>query len=380
MANSNIRKSYKFRISPNKTVTAKLCLTLDLCRELYNAGLQERRDAWRMNRVNISYIDQQNQLPELKKIRTDLQDVYSQVLRETLKQLDRGFAHFFRRVKLGQTPGFPRFKSVDRFNSFCYPEAGTQGVKFDGLKIFLSKIGWVPVRLSRQIEGRIRSVVVKREGFKWFVIFHCDHIPSQPLMLTGESVGIDMGLESFATLSDGTQIDNWRYFQSAQKKLRVAQRRVARRVRGSNRRKKAVAALRAIHQKVFNQRQDFQHKLSTDLIKKYDLIAIEKLNILGMSKGVLSKQILDASWGGFFHKLSYKAESADKKVVEINPNFTSQECSQCKNRVKKDLRVRVHNCTQCGLILHRDHNAALNILALGLSVQALTCPVTESVA
>ena len=181
-------------------------------------------------------------------------------------------------------------------------------------------------------------------------------------MKTGKQIGIDVGIESFATLSDGTRIDNFKYFESTQKKLRVTQRRVARRKKGSNRRRKAVNQLRKIHQKIKNQRADFQHKFSTWLVKEYDLIAIEKLNIGGMSKSILAKQIHDVAWGSFFQKLKYKAENAGKELIEVNPRGTSQTCV-CGNGVRKKLSQRWHDCNVCGLSIHRDHNSALVILS-----------------
>jgi putative transposase len=193
----------------------------------------------------------------------------------------------------------------------------------------------------------------------------------EALPKTGESVGMDVGISAFANLSDATQIDNWKYYEQSQKKLRVAQRSVSRKKKGSNCRRKAVLNLRKIHQKIKNQRADFQHKLSTLLVREYDLIAIEKLNILGLSKGILSKQVHDASWSSFFGMIRYKAENAGKELKEVNPNFTSQTCL-CGHREKKTLAVRWHNCLKCGLSIHRDILSAKIILSLGLSGKDLT--------
>lgn len=376
MADSTIRKSYKFRIYPNKEQTARLERSLDLLRDFYNAALQERRDAWAMNRIRVTCFDQINQIPDVRLLNEDYQELQARTLTQSLRVLDKAFQGFFRRVKSKQTPGFPRFKGKAFFNSIIY---NREGYRFRGTKLNVSLIGDLKIKLSRPIEGKIKEIQLKREGSKWFAVIACDGVPVQSLEPTGQSVGIDMGVEAFATLSDGTEIDNWRYYESTQKKLRVAQRRVARRKKGSNRRKKAVAILRNIHQKIFNQRHDFQHKLSTDLIEQHDLIVIEKLNLFGMVKGILSKQVHDASWGSFFHKLTYKAENAGRQLIEVSPNFTSQDCSNCENRVKKSLSVRIHKCTQCGLVLNRDWNAALNILAAGLAAKDLTYRATESV-
>lgn len=375
MANSNIRKSYKFRIYPNKEQTARLERSLDLLRDFYNAALQERRDAWRMNRVCIGFFDQSKQVPDVRLLNADYLEVQSRTLNQTLRVLERAFQAFFRRVKAGQKAGFPRFKGKNFFNTIIY---NREGYRFRGNKLNITFIGNLKIKLSRPIEGQIKEVQLKREGLKWFAVISCADVPARPLEPTGESIGIDVGIESFATLSDGTQIDNWKYYESSAKQIRVASRRVARRKKGSNRRRKAVTILRNIHRKIFNQRHDFQHKLSTDLIRQYDLVAIEKLSILGMSKGILSKQIHDASWSSFFHKLTYKAASAGRKLVEVDPRFTSQTCT-CGAIAKKALSVRQHVCDVCGYENHRDIVSAQIILSRGLRLQDLTYPVTESV-
>lgn len=371
-----MRLSYKYRIYPTKSQTEKLDHSLDLLRDIYNAGLQERRDAWRMNRIHVTCFDQIKQIPDIRRLNIDYLDIQARSIHQTLRQLDKAFNAFFRRLKSGENPGFPRFKGATFFNSIIY---NREGFKLTDERLTLSKIGNIKLRLSRPVEGTIKEVIAKREGNKWFVIISCDNVPERPLAPTGRAVGVDVGIESFATLSDGTQIDNWKYYESSAKQLRVAQRRVARRTKGSNRRRKAVTQLRNIHQKISNQRLDFQHKLSTHLIRSYDLIAVEKLNIKGMARGFLAKQALDASWSSFFDMLDYKAESADRKLVKVAPHFTSQDCSACGCRVKKALAERMHNCPNCGLSLHRDHNAALNILSAGLAVQDVTYRVAESV-
>ena len=368
---ASIIKAYKFRIcNPTKIVQANLEQTLNLCRDIYNAALQERRDAYKLNRISINYYDQANQLSEIKTTNPEYKNVHSQILQDVLKRIDKAFKAFYNRAKQGKA-GFPRFKSQSRYDSFCFPQSG---FNLSGNKLTLSKIGTIKLKLSRQIQGKVKTCQIKREIDKWFVIFTVE-TKSEPLPKTGQSIGIDVGISSFATLSDGTQIDNFKYYESTQKKLRVAQRRVARRKKGSNRRRKAVLQLKKIHQKIRNQRNDFQHKISTWLVRNYDLIAVEKLNILGMSRGILAKQVQDASWSSFFQKLKSKAECAEKMLIEVNPNGTSQICSSCGETVKKDLSVRVHHCHNCNLEINRDENAALNILRLGLSLKDVTYSV-----
>jgi len=364
-----IIKSYKFFLKPSKAQAAKLENTLNLCRELYNAALQERRDAWKLNRINITRFDQDKQLPEIKQTNPEYTEVHSQVLQDVLKRLDKAFQSFFSRVKQGVKAGFPRFKGKNWFDSFCYAQSG---FSLSGNKLTLSKIGTVKLKLSREIIGKVKTVSIKREINNWFVIFTVE-TKAELLEKTGEIIGMDAGISSFLTLSDGTQIDNFKYYETTEKKLRVAQRSVSRRKKGSNRRRKAVLQLKKIHQKIRHQRNDFQHKVSTHLVKTYDLMAIEKLNILGMSRGILSKQVNDASWSSFFQMLDYKAENAGKELVKVNPNGTSQICSRCGETVKKDLSVRIHRCHNCNLEMCRDKNAAINILnrAVGQTVKGV---------
>jgi putative transposase len=291
-----------------------------------------------------------------------------------LKRIDRTFRDFYSRVKQGKA-GFPRFKSQSRYDSFCFPQGG---FSITENKLTLSKIGTIKLKLSRRIQGKIKTCTIKHEIDKWFVIFTVE-TKSEPLPKTGESIGIDVGISSFLTLSDGTKIENFKYYEQSQKKLRVAQRRVTRRKRGSNRRRSAVLQLQKIHRKIRNQRADFQHKIANYIVKSYDLIAIEKLSILGLSRGILSKQVNDVAWSSFFQKLKSKAECAARQVIEVTPNYTSQACSQCGNIVKKDLSVRIHYCLQCGLKICRDLNAAINIkkLAVGQTVKGIKWAVAS---
>ncbi|MGI8639898.1 MAG: RNA-guided endonuclease InsQ/TnpB family protein [Pyrinomonadaceae bacterium] len=362
MAENSITKSFKFRIFPSKTQSQKLEQTLFLCRDLYNAALAERKQAYQLNRISLNYYDQANQLSEIKSTNPEYKDVHSQVCQDVLKRLDKSFQSFFRRVKQGVKAGFPRFKGKNFFDSFCHTQSG---FSLSGNKLTLSKIGTVKIKLSREIVGKVKQCRIKKEIDKWFVIFTVETVIER-LPKTGKEIGIDVGIENFCNLSDGTQIDNWKYYEQSNKKLRISQRSVSRKRQGSNSRRKAVLKLRKIHQKIKNQRADFQHKLSTHLVKEFDLIAIEKLNILGLSKGILSKQIHDVSWSSFFEMIRYKAENAGRELKEVNPNYTSQTCL-CGNREKKTLSQRWHNCVQCGLSIHRDILSAKIILLLGQS-------------
>lgn len=373
-------KAFKFKItSPSKAIVAKFEQTLSLCRELYNAGLQERRDAYRLNQISISYQDQQNQLPEIKTIRDDLSNVYSQILQDALRRLDKTFKALFSRVSRGEKAGFPRFKGKDHYESFTFPQANGC-FRLEGNNLFLSKIRKVKIRLSQMMIGKVKTCTIKREVSGWFVIFTVE-TEQELLPKTNQTIGIDVGIENFLTLSDGTQIENFKYFEASQKKLRLVQRSVSRKKKGSHSRRKAVVQLRKIHQKIKHQRNDFAHKISTSLVKEFDVIAIEDLNILGMSRGMLAKQVHDVAWNSFFQKLTYKAENAGKKLIKVNPNGTSQTCI-CEARVEKTLAQRHHHCVQCGLSVHRDIVSAQVILkrAVGQTVKAKTYAVGQSVA
>ena len=356
-------KAYKFKLKMNKAFAARCEQTLNVCRELYNSALRERIDAYRITGKSVSYQEQQNQLPEIKLIREDIAAAHSQVVQDPLRRVSRAFDAFFQRCLQGEMKaGFPRFKSKHRYNSFTYPQSG---FRLDGDKLTLSKIGSCRTRLSREIEGRIKTCTIKRQVDGWFVIFTAE-TAMKPLPKTGDSIGIDVGLESYATLSDGQVIDNPRFLRKSERDIKVAQRVVSKRKRGGSNRRKAVRILARKHQKIANQRSDFFHKLSNQLLKEYDYIAIEDLNIKGMLKNhALAKSIADAAWGTFANILSAKAENAGRKVVRVLAAFTSQDCSACGERVRKTLATREHRCINplCGLELHRDHNAAINVLA-----------------
>ncbi len=359
------RKTFKFRLYPNRRQREKLTATLDVCRELYNAGLQERIEAWK-NRTPVRVFDQINQLPDIKAARPDVADVFSQVLQDTLRRLDKTYKAFFGRVRRGQKAGFPRFKGRNRYDSFTYPQSGFEL----GTKLQLSKIGNIKIKQHRDIEGEIKTLTIRREAGCWYACFSVEYEPTK-LPHSSNSVSIDVGLEAFATLSDGTRIENHRYYKAAQAKLRRAQRKVARRQKKSKRRRKAILLLQKAHQHVANQRKDFQHKLSTQLVQNFGMITVEDLNIKGLSGGILAKAVHDVGWSSFINMLVYKAENAGRRVIKVDPKYTSQECPQCHALEKKSLSERVHRC-DCGLTIGRDHAAAFVILGRGLRLQAQT--------
>jgi putative transposase len=352
-------KAFKYKLKVNDDFEREALRTLDVCRELYNASIQERRDAYKMSGVSVNYHSQAIQLPEIKQDRPDLKDVFSQVLQDVLRRSDKAFDAFFRRIKAGQTPGYPRFKGKDRFNSFTYPQSG---FRVEGDKLFLSKIGSVRLRLSRPIEGQIKTCTITKEVDGWYVCFACEIESKRIKHPSTETVGVDVGIESFATLSTGEQIENPKFLRASEKDLKKAQRRVSRRKLRSNRRKKAVKLLAKQHQKVARQRKDFHFKVANRLVKDFRTIKFEHLNIKGMVQNHrLAKSISDAGWGNFIQIVANKAEEAGGQVEQVKAAYTSQTCSRCGHRHKISLSERVYRCGDCGLVIDRDHNAGINI-------------------
>ena len=352
-------KAYKYKLKTNAKFVAGCLATLDVCRELYNAALQERRDAYQINGLSINYHAQAVQLPQIKQVREDVGKVHSQVLQDTLRRVDKAFDAFFRRCQNGETPGYPRFKPASRYDSFTYPQSG---FRLEGDKLHLSKIGSCRVRLSRPIEGTIKTCTIKRDADGWYVVFAVEGNQCRFFPKTGETVGIDVGIENFATLSTGEVVGNPEFLRESEVTLRTAQRRVSRRKRGSKRRSKAVNLLRKKHQKIRRRRADFHHKTALKIVREFDAIAVEDLNVRGMVKNHrLAKSINDAGWSLFILILTSKAEEAGRVVIKVNPAYTSQDCSQCGHRVRKTLDEREHRCDNCGFVAHRDHNSALAV-------------------
>ncbi len=360
-----VRKTYKYKLKPTLEQELELERTLMLCRHVYNAAIGERCEAWRMRGVTVTYYQQKAELPGIKEAMPEYGEVNAQVLQEVVLRVDRAFEAFFRRIREGQTPGYPRFHGRDRYNSFTYPQVGDHGgARLDNGFLVLSKIGRIAVRWSRPLEGAPKTVTVSQEADGWYVGFSCADVPTQPLPSTGQEAGIDLGI----TLSNGTRILSPGWYRQAERALKTAQRRVSRRRRGSNRRRKAVRLLAKAHQRVRRQRADFHHKTALALVRAYDAIYHEDLQVRNLVRNHhLAKSIQDARWAAFLSILAFKAACAGRRVIAVNPAFTSQVCSGCGGLVAKGLSVRWHSCPECGTSLHRDHNAAKNIERLGQS-------------
>jgi putative transposase len=372
-----VRKTYKYRVYPTRRQVEALNGQLAEAASLYNAALHERRDAYRKATTSLHYDDQANQLKAIRAA-GHLSLANFSACQDVLRRVQKTFDAFFRRVKAGEKAGYPRFKGRSRFDSYTFPSYGDGCRIRDTGQLYCQGIGELKVKWHRPLKGDIKTVTLKREAGRWYVCFSVACEPS-PLPENHESVGVDVGLESFATLSDGTRIDNPRCFKTAQAQLRRAQRRVARRQKGSHRRRKAVQALQRAHAHVRNQRRDFHHQVARQLVNQYGVIFVEDLNIKGLASGMLAKAVHDVGWGLFLMILLVKAGEAARVGVKVYAPGTSQECP-CGAPVPKRLGDRWHHCAACGLSVPRDHASALCILSRGHRLQASTWPSGASVA
>jgi putative transposase len=367
----SVRKTYKYRLSPTPEQEPALETVLWRCRTLYNVALEERKTAWEGRGISVGYYEQKAELPDLKAACPEYADINAQVLQDVILRLDRAFQAFFRRLKAGEKPGYPRFQGRNRYNSFTYPQYG-DGAVLDGGVLSLSKIGRIPIRLHRPLEGTPKTVTISREADGWYACISCADVPAQPLSPSGQETGIDMGLKVFLVTAQGVVFENPRHLRKAERYLAKCAKRVARRKKGSHRRKKAVALLAKAHQDVRRQRADFHHKTALALLRANDTIYLEDLQVRNMVRNhTLAKSISDAGWAQFRTILEGKAAYAGRRVIAVNPAYTSQACSGCRVLVQKSLSIRTHVCTSCGLILDRDENAAINIQRAGQALRGL---------
>ncbi|MGP8301694.1 RNA-guided endonuclease InsQ/TnpB family protein [Streptomyces inhibens] len=390
-------RAYRFRLRPTVRQAQALAEMLrDHC-SLYNGALQERRDAYRhTSKTTVRYGDQSVQLKEIRGFDPERQGRWSFSSQQaTLRRLDKAFAAFFRRVKAGQTPGYPRFKGVGHFDAVTFPKDG-DGCRWDSTphdaqtRVRLQGVGHVRVHQHRPVRGRVKTVSVKREGRNWYVVLACDQVPAEPLPAPGSIVGIDMGVTHFLTTSNGEEIANPRFVEASAHDLAEAQRHLATFPKRTRRRtKKHRAAARKVaklHAKIRRQRLDHHHKAALDLVRRHDVIGCERLNTAGMTKAPapkpdpeqpggflpngaaakagLHRSILDAGWGIFFGILAQKAESAARRVIPVDARNTSRTCPEC-GHVAKENRVTQakFECTACGFLANADHVGALNVLS-----------------
>ena len=357
-------RTFQFRLKPNATQATALTRILADNTETYNAALEERIGAWKLQRKSITYRDQQNELTELRRDPA-FQWIACDIMRDPLRRVDRAFKAFFRRCKSGAKPGFPRWRSRARYDSFSFGNS----VVCRERSIKIPNLGDIRARGGRPIQGIAKLCTVKRDGKRWTASVVCDIGEAPEKVAVSNAVGIDVGLTNFVTLSDGQSIDNPRWTRKHEARIAAANRTLARKERRSKNRIRAREALRRAHQRAADARKNFTHHVSKWLVGQYDLIAFEKLNIKGMVRSNLAKSILDAAWATLIWQIGYKAEKAGIWAVPVNPRGTSIRCSGCGADVPKTLADRQHNCA-CGVSLDRDHNAALNILRLGTALRA----------
>lgn len=358
-----MNRSYKYRLYPTKTQAGLLDRILEIHRTVYNDALTERREAWKRCHISISFYDQANQLKAIRAFDEDAAWCNYSSLQQTLRRLKKSFDGFFHRVKAGKTPGYPHYKGRRWFKSVCYVYG--DGLRLKDGRLYIQNIGLVRLFQHRflPVDAKIKMGVLKRDNLRhWFVIFQVE-LPNVETVPSGKlSVGIDMGLLTFAALSTGKLIENPRWFRAAETKLGVLQRRRSRCTKGSRKYRELTRQIRRFHGHIASQRLDFHHKESTKIVQQFGLVATEALNIRGLARSHVSKSIGDAGWGAFLNMLSYKTENAGSIFVQVNPHGTSQYCSGCGCRVEKSLSMRMHSCPHCGLVLDRDVNAARNIL------------------
>ena len=359
-----VRKAFQFRLRLTKKQKKALNDQLNECRWLYNYFLEQRILAYQDLGIALSKYQQAMMLPFLKEERSSLNQVHSQVLQNVLDRLDKGFQAFFRRSKKGEKAGFPRFRGMHRYNSFCFPQSGFSLI---GKEVGLSKVGKVRLKMHRPIEGDIKTcTLIQNASHEWDISFSCE-VQAKPLELQDTAVGMDMGLETFATLSDSATIENPRFLKHGEKKLAKVQRKLSKLQKGTKERRHQGIVVAKTHERIKNQRKDFCHKESRKIIQNYQYICVEDLNIKKMmEKSYLAKSIADASWNQFLEFLTYKAEEAGRTLKFVNPAYTTQDCSKCGHREAKELSDREHHCTKCKYRVPRDFNSAENILALGL--------------
>jgi len=364
-----MRKTYQYRLYPTKRQLSILNRSLEVCRRVYNDTLAYRKHTYETDGKSVSLYATNNLLTQWKRENPTLTLVHSQVLQNVQVRVDLAYKAFFRRVKNGENPGYPRFKGYGRYDSITYPQSGFH-LSDAGTHLCASKIGDIPIILHRPVNGTIKTLTIRRTATgKWYASFSVEVVPELPIATPHNDrvVGIDVGLETLCTLSDGTTVENPRWFRKDEKKLAKAQRKFATIAKGTLERAKQRRIIAHIHEKIANRRKDFIYKLANELTGTYGTVVFEDLMITNMMKNhCLAKSIGDAAWNLLISTTVNKAEEAGCTVVRVNPKQTSQMCSRCGQLVKKTLSDRVHNCPYCGLSMNRDLNASINIMRLGL--------------
>ena len=371
-------KTFLYRLYPKKSQEKEFLKWLKECRWLYNHFLEERKTIYEKTNQNLGYYQQNKEIPYLKDKCPSLKSVYSQILQDVAMRVDLAFKAFFKRIKSGETPGYPRFKGYGRYHSFTYPQAENCCWFFKD-KIRFSKLGEIKAVMDRSIEGRMKTCTIKKSPTgKWYASFICETQRSKYLEYSPDKIGIDVGLNCFAALSSGSKIRNPRFFRAEEKALAKVQSKRDKSLKDSPERTRKNKAVTRIHERISFRRKNFAHQQSRKLVNRFGFIAVEDLEVNRMLQNRrLSKSISDAAWSMFFSFLLYKAANAGRIIVRVNPAYTTQTCSSCGERQKLNLSQRQYLCPHCKLNMDRDLNASLNILRLGLQsvgVESLEAP------
>jgi putative transposase len=377
-----VRRAYKFRVYPSSGQASRAAQCLRDHQRLYNAALEERREAWRMRKVSIRYGQQSAQLKDIRGADADQGQWSFSSQQATLRRLDKAMTAFYSRCKAGLKVGYPRFKALDRWDFVEWPSDG-DGCRWkpEAARVYLQGIGHVRVHAHRAVQGRVKTIGLKREGRRWYVVLSCDDVPDKPLPAAGREVGIDVGVARFATTSDGEVIVNPRFARDSADEMAAAQQALARKKRGSANRRRAKAKVAEVHRRIRNRRADFHHKTARALVRECDVIALEDLNTAGMTrrpapkpepeqpgaylpnnaaaKSGLNKSILDAGWAQFTSILTAKVEETGRRVIFVNPAYTSIDCHRCGRRCTRPQQDTVVCPVHGGM--DADVNGARNI-------------------
>ncbi len=355
------KKSYKFRLYPNRKQEKKLETALDQACFLYNQLLDIHQQIYLGTKETLSEFDMNNLLKDFK-----TENLHSQVKQNIPKRISDAFKAFFRRVRNGETPGFPKFHKRVFYKSITYPQYKQE--IYPNNRLYVSKIGMIRVVKHRDIEGTIKTLTIKKENDEWYANFSCDEVPIEKVNnnFKSEVEGLDVGIKKFLVCSDEREFDNPKFLRRSEKKLKRLQRRHSKKKKGSRNRKKSIIKLARQHTKITRQREDFHKKLARQLASEIRYIGIEDLNIQGMVKNhCLAKSISDVGWGSFFSYLKYYKTIFDGEIIEVGRfEPTSQTCSNCEHKQNMSLDKRIFECEGCGLIIDRDLNASFNIKKL----------------
>ena len=363
-AEETISKSFEFKIRATKKFVEAAECALQASRFVYNCALEQRIRRYRQGKP-IGFVEQSRELSEARAELPEVGGVLRTIQSDALERLDFAFDAFFRRFKSGETAGFPRFKSTHRYPTFSQKLEAGRRCPLEADVLTVPGVGRVRVRLSRPLTGKVKQLRIRKRADGWYVVLVCAIAKPAPLPKTRETVGLDVGLNAFATLSTGETVSNPRHLRRAEKALKRSQQALSRKKRGSRNRLKARRRVGLKHLEVQRARKDFHYRTAVSLVRRFDQIKVEDLKIRNLVRNEhLAKSIADAGWGQFLAILSYKAEEAGRQVTKVDPKFTSQTCSACGRRQKMALSRREFVC-ECGVVLDRDHNAARNIRSSG---------------